>query len=783
VLTAKVTTRAHEQVRGSHNLAALRIEVVRRVLSERRLRIRGSAVLNVGCDNGSLESLFTNWGAIEITGVDSDAQLIETLQASRPEFEYHTADLADAMPDFLHGRTFDLVSVIGVWDACRMDEEATRQMLRNLCSLCRPDGGMLLWTDRHKSRGQRTDLCQISPIIFREFNMSCRVSCPILYLPEQNTCGWGKSTCGDLGWPRLTYGMISGLSRSHKQGGRSWPAGITCHARLAERQADRTTRRAPIHRVGRRGGSIRIEHRRELEKNQERVAPCASGTAVQAVRPDGWRRWIEQDPAVATSGGGGGGRALLISYTFPPTGGSGVQRPAKLVKYLPRFGWNVEVLTAAHERFPWKDESLLADIPPECRVHRVPGYEPACIARHLSEALRRAGRFLPGRLSSSDDAFLGREISWFEDRIYWRLASLADRLGLGNGEPLWIAPAVRAALRRHRRNPFNVVISTGPPHFVHHVARRIARAAGIPWVAELRDPLTSDFERGNAKSPDNQQGCRMEQAIMRQASMVLTTSSMLAEDLRKRYPHRPPESFAVVTNGFDRDDIVKALATGTIREQVRSVQYDVVGNDAHVASDEFLFVAAGSFYGRSELRRLIVPLGQMLERHPQWQGRVRLIVAGTLDTKQRRYWEQHRPEWMTLLGYLDHASAIRLVHSASCAVMMLPECRHSRQCLPGKMFELFAQPTHLLALVPTGSETEHIILDAQASTVAPAEDEERVAAAIEQVVTRHFNGTLSLKRDWFALNRYDRKTLAGAFADSLTSACGKDFSTQTDQSR
>jgi len=740
VLTTESTNTAHGMTTRLPGPAGLRREVVRRLLGARRSRIRGGRILNVGCTDGALESVFAAWGAIEIAGVDTDEKLIESLQARRPEFEYRAADLTHSMPEFLQGRSFDLVTAIGVLDPSMMDVASFRQMLRNLCALCRPDGGMLLWTDPHADRGgdgsgdaPSCDESRIVPIIFREFSISCRVSCPILYLP-----------------------------RSHPRGGRSRPSAATRCARLAVRRVGRLTKRVPIRPVSGRCRSLPVKNRLETGERADQVTPRASGDAPGGAYPEDWKRWIEQAPAVATSGGGGGGRALLISYTFPPIGGSGVQRPSKLAKYLPAFGWSVEVLAAAHERFPWKDESLTADVPPDCRVHRVPGYEPACLAQSVASWLRRVERVLPRTLGGRDGEFLGRPIPWIEERIHWRLANITDRLGLGDGAPLWIGPAVRAGLQRHRRHPFDVVISTGPPVFVHHVAMRIARATGMAWVADVRDPLVSDFNRSRAESRRSNPSRRLEQTVMRQASMVITTSSTLAHDLRRRYPHRPPQSVAVVTNGFDRDDIVRAL---------------VPEHEAAARPDKCVFVAAGSFYGRNQLSRLVDPLSRVLDRHPQWQGRVRLVVAGTLDAKQQRRWEHHRPPWMTLTGYVDHVSTIRLVLGATCAVLMLPECRHARHCIPGKTLELLALPTHLLAFVPPGSETERIVAGAGATTTAPGRDGERAARAIERIIEDCLAGRLNTRRDWSALDCYDRRVLAGAFADCLRSVCGKDFST------
>ena len=442
-----------------------------------------------------------------------------------------------------------------------------------------------------------------------------------------------------------------------------------------------------------------------------------------------WRGWLDSPPEVRKPRAGG--RALLVSYLFPPTGGSGVQRPAKLAKYLPTFGWSIEVVTAGHHRFPWFDPSLLEDVPADCRVHGIAGLEPAALAKRIG--------------------------SRFEDSIYWRLARMTGWLGLGDGEALWVGPAARAALRRHREQPFDVLISTGPPHFAHRVAIRVARATGLPWVADLRDPLVIDYDRTPMSRREASAMRRVEQAIMRQASLVVTTVPSLTEDLRGRYPGRLPDSIWTVPNGFDRDDLRAALKTAA---------------GARAEANDCVFVAAGAWYGRRELHRVVEPLQRVLERNPLWGGRVRLVMAGTLDGQQRQRWEGQRPAWLTLAGYLDHASAIRLVAGSACAIVAVPDCQTGRLTIPAKTFELLALPTHVLALVPPDSDTEQIVATAGASHVAPLEDSTMVASALEHIIGSHFAGILAANRDWPVLDRYDRRMVAAAFADCLASACG-----------
>ena len=64
-------------------------------------------------------------------------------------------------------------------------------------------------------------------------------------------------------------------------------------------------------------------------------------------------------------------RALVVSYAFPPTGGAGVGRPLKLVKYLGLHAVTPTVLSVSNPSVPVQDTSLLADLPPsEARAAR-----------------------------------------------------------------------------------------------------------------------------------------------------------------------------------------------------------------------------------------------------------------------------------------------------------------------------------------------------------------------------------------------------------------------------
>src|ERR1019366_7491465 len=61
---------------------------------------------------------------------------------------------------------------------------------------------------------------------------------------------------------------------------------------------------------------------------------------------------------------------LLVPYTFPPAGGTGVMRAASLARYLPAEGIRLDVLTARNASAVGSDFALLKEIPAEVTVHR-----------------------------------------------------------------------------------------------------------------------------------------------------------------------------------------------------------------------------------------------------------------------------------------------------------------------------------------------------------------------------------------------------------------------------
>ena len=77
-------------------------------------------------------------------------------------------------------------------------------------------------------------------------------------------------------------------------------------------------------------------------------------------------------------------RVLIISYYWPPTGGSGVQRWVKFAKYLPSEGWQPVIYTPENPEQLAVDHTLETEIPAEVEV----------IKTHITEPYELYKKFL-----------------------------------------------------------------------------------------------------------------------------------------------------------------------------------------------------------------------------------------------------------------------------------------------------------------------------------------------------------------------------------------------------
>src|SRR5210317_175452 len=170
-------------------------------------------------------------------------------------------------------------------------------------------------------------------------------------------------------------------------------------------------------------------------------------------------------------------KVLIITYYWPPSGGSGVQRWLKFVKYLPDYNWYPVVYTPENPDFKVLDKSLEDDIPEECLIYKRKIWEPYAIYRLLTGRKGTASNF--GVTKSKNKSSITDKFSnWVRGNLF-----------IPDPRVLWVKPSVKYLKELIEREDIENIITTGPPHSMHLIGLGLKKwNSKLNWIADMRDP-------------------------------------------------------------------------------------------------------------------------------------------------------------------------------------------------------------------------------------------------------------------------------------------------------
>ena len=242
-------------------------------------------------------------------------------------------------------------------------------------------------------------------------------------------------------------------------------------------------------------------------------------------------------------------KLLVITYYWPPSGGSGVQRWLKFCKYLRDFGWEPIVYTPENPDVDLVDATLTEDVPDGMTVLRTPIFEPRRLLRRGRSGGKTGGD--AGSKSGLDEIiFLNQDERTAKQNL---LVWIRTNLFIPDARRFWIGPSVKYLSDLLSKNPVDAIASTGPPQSMHLIARELSRRHSIPWLADFRDPWTGIvyFDRLPLTRRAGRRHRRLEAEVLESADAVTTVSDILVrklEDLGAPKVHAIP-------NGYDDEDI------------------------------------------------------------------------------------------------------------------------------------------------------------------------------------------------------------------------------------
>lgn len=420
-------------------------------------------------------------------------------------------------------------------------------------------------------------------------------------------------------------------------------------------------------------------------------------------------------------------KVLIITYYWPPSGGSGVQRWLKMSKYLPEFGWEPVIFTPENPDFDLKDESLLKEVNPHMEVIKYPIWEPYQLFRKLK-----------GDKKADQKVLENKQPGLLDQIALW----LRGNLLIPDPRRFWVKPASQFLQDILVSNEIDIIITTGPPHSMHLIGASLHQKSGIPWIADFRDPWT-DWEFLDTLKLSRwarAKHAKMEQKVLQSASHVLTISPTFVEQLRDK---GGKAAISVLTNGYDAADVPVLPEIDLATNQLNIVYAGVI--DA-IRDPRPFFKACKSLPEELQSKWQIDFVGKVSEK-------IKEEVGNDPQLKDHVFFR----------GYVSHQEVFDYYEKADLLLLVLTNTKNAKGNIPGKIFEYAASGRFILALGDPEGDAAQIIHQYQIGKVFAHNQVE----ALRDFLLTVINDKSSLRVKSDQVMAYERKNLTHQLAKIL----------------
>lgn len=400
-------------------------------------------------------------------------------------------------------------------------------------------------------------------------------------------------------------------------------------------------------------------------------------------------------------------KVLIITYYWPPSGGSGVQRWVKFTKYLKQFDWNPIIYTPSNPERPAIDESLLKDIPEEIQVLQQPIWEPYSIYKKFV-GIKKDERLGSGLMKS------GNESTFFHKLSTW----IRGNFFIPDARKFWITPSQKFLINFCNENKIDAIVSTGPPHSMHMIAESVAAETDIPWLADFRDPWTNIdfFEDLRLSNFARKKHHKLEKRILDNAdSVVVISPTMKAE-----FQEITQTPVKVITNGFDSSDF---------------------DNIKIIPNDKFVLSHVGMMTPTRNPEILWEALKDLNKEHPEFSKNFNLRLIGRIDSSIQESIKKHKIEHIiSFIDYVPHSKIVEYQKNSAALLLIVNNTPNANLILTGKFFEYLAADRPIVCISPLQGDMGMILKQTNAGELFTYQEKERLKSHLMKLFSNWNKG-------------------------------------------
>ena len=367
-------------------------------------------------------------------------------------------------------------------------------------------------------------------------------------------------------------------------------------------------------------------------------------------------------------------KVLIITYYWPPAGGSGVQRWLKFTKYLPKYNWQPIIYTPENPYFEVQDEALLNDIPTEAKIWKTPIWEPYALKDKL---FGKGSESQSAGVITNKKSLKNKVLNWVRGNVF-----------IPDPKIYWVKPSIKVLLKRIQEEDIDHIVTTGPPHSMHLIGLGLKKAMpNLKWIADFRDPwseldLLNEFQLNNSSRKKHKD---LEKEVLQTANVTLAVSETWVEDLERL----GAKKVKLITNGYDEDDFELK----------------------HKTNDKFIIGHYGLLNHLRNPKNLWKSLADLCEENKVFNSKLEIHLSGNIDVEVISEIESYSYliDKIKQLGYLSHLQVLEQYNQADVLLLLLFNSKSGVGNYPGKIFEYFAAKKTILAFGPLSSDAERLI--------------------------------------------------------------------------
>ena len=377
-----------------------------------------------------------------------------------------------------------------------------------------------------------------------------------------------------------------------------------------------------------------------------------------------------------------------------------------VIKFLPEFGWQPIVISAAESVSYEKDYSLLKEVPQEIEVQRV-GH------RQIS----KEWQYLRRKLKINFD---------FPDEY-----------------KNWYSPALRKARKILQKEKIDLIYSDSAPYTSHFVAMKLKREFNIPWVAEFGDPWSGNdfsnyyYDETLIKPLRKLQKFlikRGEGNILKMADKIIVIHPIHKQQLQRLHRFSGKEKIMVVTDGYAESDF-KEL------------------NPLILYPDKLSITFLGSFYPlfRETLLNFLKVVNEVKE-----DAEVIFIGRGAIQLQK-----MNRANFTRIL-HLPKEKVLAFASGSDFLLVIMPSYA---KWIPSKIYDYLRLGKPILGIVPEDGDAAKIIREAKAGFIL-SHNPEKMKEQLKNIFEDWKKGKFKdFHPDWEYIAQFERKKLTKKLAN------------------